>query len=76
MTTRIYGLCRMNPGLAGEFKRTFHKPLKSYWCVYTGFDLVAFDAMINPPDGVSLRDHLRATYSGSAATLIERLISE
>ena len=76
MTERIHGLCRMNPGLAAEFKRTFNRPLKDFWSVYLGFDLIAFDDWLGTPYGMSMREHLQTQYSGSAATLIERLIKE
>ena len=65
----------MNPGLAAEFKRTFNRPLKDFWSVYHGFDVIAFDVWLGTPDEISTRDHLRATYSGSAVVLIERLLS-
>ena len=71
---RTYGMCRMNPGLAGEFKRTFNRSLHDFWSPVFGFDLIAFGAWIAPPDGVSLKDHLTATVSGSASVLIRRLI--
>lgn len=75
MAERIYGLCRMNPGLAGEFKRTFNRPLSEFWSAHYGFDLIKFDDWLQTPDGTSTPDHLKITYSGSACVLIKRLIT-
>ena len=51
----------------------------SFWDVYTGFDIVAFDESIAPSltgyvDGVSLREAIEKNYGLEAVTIIERLM--
>ena len=62
-------------GSRDQFRQTFGEPLHRFWHPLFGFDIVAFDAWIGPPDGISLHDHLLSTKGQSTVTFIEELIN-
>lgn len=45
-------------GLAEQFKAQFGVNLLTYYNHVSGFNIVEFDRLVNPPDGVSLKNHL------------------
>lgn len=58
-----------------EFQTTFNKSLHKYMHPIYGFDIVAFDTYIAPPDGTSLQDYLISSYGKDASELVSKLIS-
>lgn len=56
---------------APEFSRLFNTTLKNFWCNYSGFDVAKFDEFLQPPDGVSSRDHTIARFGQEAADFIQ-----
>ena len=59
---------------AAQFYRLFGVPLSRFWDSFTGFDIVRFDALIQPPENQSLRDYIKTRHSNEAAQLIESLL--
>ena len=59
---------------AAQFYRLFGAPLSRFWDSFTGFDIVRFDALIQPPENQSLRDYIKTRHSNEAAQLIESLL--
>lgn len=60
---------------AGAFQQIFHRSLRDYWDIFTGFDIIKFDeTFIKPPDGVSTRDQILQDYGEYAVKVIEGLI--
>ena len=58
-----------------EFQKIFKVALNSYWDIFTGFDVIAFDgSFIKPPDGVSTRQAFEKKYGKRAVELVEILI--
>lgn len=77
----ILELCGNNArkriALNPEFRRIFGRNLdKKLWDNLTGFDVVAFDAMIKPVDGESTMDAVRSRYGDAAVRLIEHLLED
>jgi hypothetical protein len=60
---------------ANEFYFIFGVYLKDYWDKLTGFDSLAFDKFIDPPDNVSLHDHILSEYGERAVFIIRQLTS-
>ena len=57
-----------------EFKAIFQQPFQRFVHPMFGFDLCRFDEVINPPEGISLKDHIKSKYGDRASELISSLI--
>lgn len=68
-------LLHASPWERRDFQRIFGVPLSDYFRSPVGFDVVKFDEeIVQPPDGMSTRQHLLATHGQEAVNLIEQLI--
>ena len=59
---------------AEAFQETFGVPLRNFIDNLTGFNILAFDAKMKPPEGQSLADYLTEKYGESATKLVEAII--
>jgi hypothetical protein len=58
-----------------KFQQIFDVPLSWFWDNVTEFDVIKFDAdVVQSPDGVSTKEHIRARWGDEAVVLIEGLI--
>ena len=55
---------------AEAFQETFGVPLRNFIDNLTGFNILDFDAKMNPPEGQSLADYLTEKYGESATKLV------
>jgi len=64
----------VSPADALQFQSTFGVSVGQFHHPITGFDIIAFDANLATPDGVSTRDYITAKHGKAASDLIFRLI--
>lgn len=58
-----------------QFHAVFGTNLSEFFD-FTGFDIVKFDAFLETPKGMSMRDFIKDRHGNDAVALIEKLISE
>lgn len=74
LVLKIKGFIRPSDLLLKSFKETFNANLMVFWCVYTGFNIVAFDEWMKTPDEVSLSDYVASIHGEDARALILSVI--
>ena len=57
-----------------QFQQTFHISLTRFMHPLFGFDIVAFDAWLGTPDGISTSDYLMQTKGKVALSLVLNLL--
>ncbi len=57
-----------------KFFETFGVPLRQYFDMTFGFDVVKFDEVVKPPDGTSTADAIRSRWGEDAVHLVLELI--
>lgn len=68
-------LSKLYRGNCDDFQNIFKISLRSFWDIYTGFDIIGFDSFIGTPDGKSTKQHVLDNYGQKGIDLIMRLIS-
>lgn len=56
-----------------KFETVFNRPIREFWDDITGFDIIKFDAWIDPKEGISLYDMLVEQYDTDTAELVSEL---
>lgn len=57
-----------------NFQRTFGVPLHRFMHLLFGFDVIAFDAWLGVPDGVSTQDTIIERYGSEACDMVYGLL--
>jgi hypothetical protein len=57
-----------------EFERIFQLEFNKFFNLVTGFDICLFDEILNPPDGVSLKEFVANNFGNEGKDLILNLI--
>lgn len=70
-----YTYRRMQLDLGKRFYATFGiKLAEPLWSNYDGLDVFKLDELLEVPEGVSTKEHIRCVYGDQAVTLVEKLL--
>jgi len=58
-----------------DFYRIFRRPLSKFWSNLTGFDVITFDAYIQPADGESCGAKVERDYGEAGLILCQQLLA-